>query len=60
MERFLLWKNDKGKEILKLIQENYDIKSAQDLSSALKDIKGAFEPKMVPKMLAMYQVSKIK
>ena len=27
-------KNNNGKEILKLIQENYDINSAQDLSSA--------------------------
>ena len=31
-------KNNNGKEILKLIQENYDINSAQDLSSALKDM----------------------
>ena len=28
-------KNNQGKEILKLIQDNYDIKSAQDLSSCL-------------------------
>lgn len=40
-------KNTKGKEILKLIQENYDIKSAQDLSSALKDMfKGALQEMM--------------
>ena len=31
-------KNNKGKEILKLLQENYEIKTAQDLSSALKDM----------------------
>ena len=30
--------NNKGKEILKLLQENYDINTAQDLSSALKDM----------------------
>ena len=36
--------NNKGKEILKLLQENYDINSAQDLSSALKDMfKGALQ-----------------
>ena len=31
-------KNENGRAILKLIQDNYDIKSAQDLSSALKDM----------------------
>ena len=30
--------NNKGKEILKLLQDNYDIKSAQDLSGALKNL----------------------
>ena len=40
-------KNNQGKEILKLIQDNYDIKSAQDLSSALKDMfKGALQEMM--------------
>ena len=29
-------KNNSGKEILQLLQENYDIKSAKDLSGALK------------------------
>ena len=39
--------NNKGKEILKLLQENYDINSAQDLSSALKDMfKGALQEMM--------------
>lgn len=39
--------NNKGKEILKLLQENYDINSAQDLSSALKDMfKGAVQEMM--------------
>ena len=39
--------NNQGKEILKLIQENYDIKTAQDLSSALKDMfKGALQEMM--------------
>ena len=34
-------KNNKGKEILKLLQENYEIETAQGLSSALKKcIKG--------------------
>ena len=30
--------NNKGKELLKIIQENYEINSAQDLSSAIKDL----------------------
>jgi hypothetical protein len=30
--------NSQGKEILKLIQENYDIKSKQDLLNTLKDM----------------------
>lgn len=39
--------NNKGKEILKLLQENYDINTAQDLSSALKDMfKGALQEMM--------------
>ena len=39
--------NNQGKEILKLIQDNYDIKTAQDLSSALKDMfKGALQETM--------------
>ena len=40
-------KNNQGKEILKLLQENYNIESAQDLSSALKDMfKGALQEMM--------------
>ena len=48
MERFFIMKeNNKGKEILQLLQENYDIKSAQDLSGALKDMfKGALQEMM--------------
>mgnify|MGYP003288599082 CR=1 FL=1 len=40
MERFLLCKkkNSKGKELLKILQENYEIETAQDISSALKDM----------------------
>ena len=39
--------NNQGKEILKIIQENYNIKTAQDLSSALKDMfKGALQEMM--------------
>jgi len=39
--------NNKGKEILKLLQENYDINTAQDLSSALEDMfKGALQEMM--------------
>ena len=39
--------NEKGKEILKLLQDNYDIKTAQDLSGALKDMfKGALQEMM--------------
>lgn len=29
-------KNTKGKELLKILQENYEIETAQDISSALK------------------------
>ena len=40
-------KNNKGKEILKLLQENYEIETAQDLSTALKDMfKGALQEMM--------------
>ena len=40
-------KNNKGKEILKLLQENYEIETAQDLSKALKDMfKGALQEMM--------------
>ena len=39
--------NNQGKEILKLLQENYEIKTAQDLSGALKDMfKGALQEMM--------------
>lgn len=31
-------KNNNGKEILRLLQENYELNTAQDLSSALKDM----------------------
>ncbi len=31
-------KNDNGKEILKLLQENYELNTAQDLSSAIKNM----------------------
>lgn len=31
-------KESKGKELLKILQENYDIETAQDLSSAIKDL----------------------
>ena len=40
-------KNNSGKEILQLLQENYDIKSAKDLSGALKEMfKGALQEMM--------------
>ena len=40
-------KNENGLEILKLIQDNYDVKTAQDLSGALKDMfKGALQEMM--------------
>ena len=40
-------KNNQGKEILKLLQDNYDIKTASDLSGALKDMfKGALQEMM--------------
>ena len=39
--------NNKGKEILELLKENYKIETAQDLSSALKDMfKGALQEMM--------------
>ena len=31
-------KGNKGKELLKILQENYEIETAQDLSSAIKDL----------------------
>ena len=31
-------KNNNGKEILKLLQENYELNTAQDLSSAIKNM----------------------
>ena len=31
-------KNNQGKEILKLLQEKYELNSAQDLTFALKDM----------------------
>lgn len=31
-------KNTKGKELLKILQENYEIETAQDISAALKDM----------------------
>ena len=40
-------RRNQGKEILKLLQENYDIKTARDLSGALKDMfKGALQEMM--------------
>lgn len=40
-------KNNQGKELLKLLQDKYDIKTAQDLSGALKDMfKGALQEMM--------------
>lgn len=39
--------NNQGKEILKLLQDKYDIRTAQDLSGALKDMfKGALQEMM--------------
>ena len=31
-------KENKGKELLKILQENYEIETPQDLSSAIKDL----------------------
>ena len=40
-------KNNKGKEILKLLQENYEIETGQDLSAALIDMfKGTLQETM--------------
>ena len=30
--------NNKGKDLLKILQENYEIETAQDLSGAIKDL----------------------
>ena len=30
--------NSKGKDLLKILQENYEIETAQDLSGAIKDL----------------------
>ena len=39
--------NNQGKEISKLLHDNYDIKTAQDLLGALKDVfKGALQEMM--------------
>lgn len=39
--------NNKGKEILKILQENYEIETAQDLSGAIKDLfKNALQQMM--------------
>ena len=35
---FYMKENNKGKKILEILQENYDIENAQDLSKALKDL----------------------
>jgi len=31
-------KNTKGKDLLKILQENHEIETAQDLSGAIKDL----------------------
>lgn len=52
-------KNKKGKEILKLLQENYEIETAQDLSSALKDMfKGALQEMMNAEFDSLMEYSK--
>lgn len=38
MERFFMEEKSKGKKILEILQENYEIESAGDLSHALKDL----------------------
>lgn len=38
MERFFMEEKSKGKKILEILQENYEIESAADLSHALKDL----------------------
>ena len=49
--------NNKGKEILKLLQEKYEINTAQDLSSALKDMfKGAYVVFLILGTVANYVV----
>jgi len=30
--------NNKGKDLLRILQENYEIETAQDLSGAIKDL----------------------
>ena len=48
-------KNNKGKEILKLLQENYEIETAKNLSSSLKDMfKGALQKMMNAELFVMF------
>ena len=44
----------KGKKILEILQENYEIESAQDLSSAIKDL---FKDSLQEMMNAEFETS---
>lgn len=46
--------NNKGKELLKILQENYNIETAQDLSSAIKDL---FKDSLQEMMNAEFETS---
>lgn len=54
MERFLYGRKSKGKKILEILQENYQIESAQDLSSAIKDL---FKDSLQEMMNAEFETS---
>ena len=47
-------KESKGKELLKILQENYEIETAQDLSSAIKDL---FKDSLQEMMNAEFETS---
>ena len=54
MERFFMEEKSKGKKILEILQENYEIESAQDLSSAIKDL---FKDSLQEMMNAEFETS---
>lgn len=49
-------KNNNGKEILKLLQENYELNTAQDLSSAIVDFTMSYNFILLIFLLSMYLI----
>lgn len=53
--------NNQGKEILKLIKDNYDIKYVQELSITLKDVfKGLYKKQSYIIFLSAYSLNNYK